>query len=152
GSLGRYAQKSGDGQDRAFYCAMRDGTAHDRQRMSSADAHIEYCAGSFFTAIQLNRLTEFNLPTSDGLLQRFLPLIMREATAYEDSADSDDAKTLMRPIRDALAALVPKMENDPYGRAKAVPYKLTPDGSALYQAFANDMRIAARGDEPSREY
>jgi hypothetical protein len=67
-SLGRYTPNGGDGQDRAFYCAMRDGTAHHRQRKSSPHVHIEYCAGSFFTAIQLNRLTEFKLPTSDGLL------------------------------------------------------------------------------------
>ncbi len=33
--LGRYSKTGKDGPDRAFYCALRDGTAHDRQRMSS---------------------------------------------------------------------------------------------------------------------
>ena len=110
GALGRYTANGKDGADRAFYCALRDGSAYDRQRMSSPDVHIEHCAGSFLGAVQPDRLLEMKLPTADGLLQRFMPLIMREARGYEDSDDADDAKVLLRPVRDRLAALVPVME------------------------------------------
>jgi hypothetical protein len=131
---------------------MRDGSSHDRQRMTSPSVHIEHCAGSFLGAVQPDRLLEMKLPMADGLLQRFMPLIMREARGYEDSDAADDAKALLRPVRDRLAALVPVMARDPYGLLVAVPYKLTPEGAKLYQTFANDMRLAARTPDPSREF
>jgi hypothetical protein len=77
---------------------------------------------------------------------------MREAHGYEDSEGSDDAKALLRPVRDRLAALVPVMQRDPFGQSVAVPYKLAPEGAQLYQTFANDMRLAGRAQEPSREF
>ena len=67
------------------------------------------------------------LPTADGLLQRFMPVIMREAHGYEDSDDAGDAKALLRPARDRLAALAPVLQRDPFGQTVAVPYKLTPE-------------------------
>ena len=142
-----------DGGRQRFLLRLRDGTAHDRQRMTSPDVHIAHCAGSFLGAVQPDRLLEMELPTADGLLQRFMPLIMREARAYEDSDDADDAKGLLRPVRDRLAALVPVMQRDPYRPVTvAVPYKLNAEGAKLYQRFANDMRLAARAQEPSREF
>ena len=152
GGLGRYTANGTDAADRAFYCALRDGSPHDRQRVSTPSVHIEHCAGSFLGAVQPDRLLEMKLPTADGLLQRFLPLIMREARGYEDSDDADDAKALLRPVRDRLAALVPVMQRDPFGQTVAVPYKLTPEGAELYKAFADDMRLAGRAQEPSREF
>ena len=92
GSLGRYSSNGKDGADRAFYCALRDGSAHDRQRMSSPDVHLPHCAGGFFGAVQPDRLLDMELPTTDGLLQRFMPLIMREA----------------QPTRTARAATTPR--------------------------------------------
>ncbi len=92
------------------------------------------------------------LPMSDGLLQRFMPVIMREAQPYEDNAAANDAKAVLRPLRDRLAAIVPMMRKDPYGQTAAVPYRLESEGARLYQEFANDMRIAARAQEPSREF
>jgi hypothetical protein len=114
GSLGRYSANGKDGADRAFYCALRDGSAHDRQRMSSPDVHLPHCAGGFFGAVQPDRLLDMDLPMSDGLLQRFMPVIMREAQPYEDSDDVGDAKGLLRPVRDRLAKLV--QEIDRHGR------------------------------------
>jgi uncharacterized protein DUF3987 len=79
GGLGRYTANGTDAADRAFYCALRDGSPHDRQRVSKPSVHIEHCAGSFLGAVQPDCLRDMKLPTTDGLLQRFLPLIMREA-------------------------------------------------------------------------
>jgi hypothetical protein len=153
GSFGRYTAKGADAADRAFYCALRDGSPYDRQRVTSDDVHVEHCAGSFLGAVQPDRLVEMkNLPTADGLLQRFMPVIMREARGYEDSSGAGDAKALLRPVRDRLAALAPEMQADPYGRLVARPYKLTPEGAELYRAFADDMRVAGRAGEPSREF
>jgi hypothetical protein len=92
------------------------------------------------------------LPTADGLLQRFAPLMMHEAQGYKDDSATDDARALLRPVRDRLVALVPEMRDDPLGQAVAVPYRLTAEGARLYQAFAEDMRVAARVQEPSREF
>jgi hypothetical protein len=77
--------------------------------------------------VQPDRLLEMKLPTADGLLQRFMPVIMREAHGYEDSDDAGDAKALLRPARDRLAALAPVLQRDPFGQTVAVPYKLTPE-------------------------
>jgi hypothetical protein len=155
GALGRYTANGSDAADRAFYCALRDGTPHDRQRMSTPDIHNPGYASSFFAAVQMDRLRDMNkkqmLPTSDGLLQRFLPLIMRGAGDYED-IDNNETKDLLRPLRDRLARLSPVMQCDPLGQLVAMPYKLTPEGSKLYKQFANDMRLAGRTQEPSREF
>jgi hypothetical protein len=152
GGLGRYTPNGTDAADRSFYCALRDGSPHLRQRISSADVMLEDCAGSFLGAVQPDRLREMKLPTADGLLQRFMPLMMREARGYEDSDAADDAKVLLKPVRNALAALVPVLERDPFGQMLAVPYKLTAEGAELYKAFADNMRVAARGQDPSREF
>src|SRR6478672_3696030 len=77
---------------------------------------------------------------------------MREARGYEDSDGAADAKALLRPVRDRLAALAPDMQRDPFGQTAAVPYKLTPEGSQLYKKFTDDMRLAGRAQEPSQEF
>jgi hypothetical protein len=150
GALGRYTANGTDALDRAFYCALRDGTPYDRQRMSSPDIHVNVAA-SFLGAVQMDRLRDLKLPTSDGLLQRFLPLIMREAGDYED-ADDYQSKDMLRPLRDCLARQAPTIQADALGQLATVPHKLTPKGSELYKQFAADMRLAGRAQEPSREF
>ena len=152
GALGRYTATGNDGNDRQFYCYLRDGAPFDRQIKSAKDVHLEHCAGSFLGAVQADRLLEFKLPMTDGLFQRFMPQIMREARGYQDSPDADDAKVLLRPVRDQLVALIPETETDPYGQVVAKPFKLSPEGAKLYEKFANDMRIAACAGEPSIEF
>ena len=107
GALGRYTANGNDGNDRSFYCHLRDGAPFDRQIKSAKDIHLEYCAGSFLGAVQADRLREFKLPMTDGLFQRFMPMMMREARGYEDSPDADDAKSLLRPVRDRLVGAGP---------------------------------------------
>ena len=155
-ALGRYSNGK-DGADRAFYCAFRDGTTYDRQRISrdSPDVHLQYCAGSFFGAVQLDRLRDMKLPLNDGLMQRFMPVIMREARTYSDDEtveEGEDVKTLLKPLRDILAWISPAMTEDAYGERVPVPYELDAEGALLFARFTADMRDAARAQYPSREF
>jgi len=152
GSLGRYSPQSKDGTDRAFYCAMRDGAPHDYQRKTTGSIHLDAAAGSLLSAVQPDRVLEIKLPTADGLMQRFMPLMMREARGYQDKVGVDDVKALLQPVRDRLAAIPPVMQRDPYGQLVPIPYKLTAEGAELYQKFADDMRLVARMPDPSREF
>ncbi len=100
-----------------FYCYLRDGAPFGRQIKSAKDVHLPYCAGSFLAAVQADRLMEFKLPTTDGLFQRFMPQMMREARGYQDTPEADDAKVLLRPLRDQLVALVRKRRPTPTGKS-----------------------------------
>jgi Protein of unknown function (DUF3987) len=151
GSFGRYSSGT-DAADRQFYCQLRDGGPYLQQRRSTPDIFVDHCAGSFLGAVQPDRLREVKLPRTDGLLQRFMVQYMRPARQYEDSTASKDARLLLRPIRDRLAALVPEMQPDPFGQLRAVPFKLTSEGSKLYEAFVQDMRLAGQANNPSREF
>jgi hypothetical protein len=83
GWLGSFERYSGGQASRAFYLQTWNGGAYLKDRVGQggrdeyAEIRIDNLALSVLGGIQPNRLASIRDLTSDGLLQRFLPVVMR---------------------------------------------------------------------------
>jgi hypothetical protein len=87
GALDRYSIGKGASSDRAFWLKAYDGGPYNVQRMSRETLPINNLSVSILGGIQPDLLRELKGLTSDGLLQRFLPVMMRKP--QQDSDDFD---------------------------------------------------------------
>jgi hypothetical protein len=76
GSMEKYASARGAGADRGFWLKAYDGGAYSIDRVSRGETWIENLSVSLIGGIQPARLAEIHGLTSDGLLQRFLPVML----------------------------------------------------------------------------
>jgi hypothetical protein len=89
GSMERYSRNAGF-SDRAFWLQARDGGTYRVDRINRGEISIENLSVSIIGAIQPARLAELHKLTSDGLLQRFVPVLMRSASKPHDRRSEDD--------------------------------------------------------------
>jgi hypothetical protein len=89
GSMERYANKSRS--DRAFWLKAYDGGPYSYDRIGRGEIYIPNLSVSLLGGIQPARLAEMQGLTSDGLLQRFLPVMLKSATLMQDRTCDDDA-------------------------------------------------------------
>jgi hypothetical protein len=123
GQMEKYSNSSrGVGADRGFWLQAYDGGPHAVDRVSRGEIYIGNLSVSLIGGIQPARLTELHGLTSDGLLQRFLPVMMRVSTLPQDCASDD---------QDAYHALVYKL-------IKAEHQRLFLSDGAL--SLMNDLR------------
>lgn len=79
GSMERYGGGKGVSSDRAFWLESYDGGSFTVDRISRGELQVKDLSVSIIGGIQPARLKELDSLTSDGLLQRFLPVMMRES-------------------------------------------------------------------------
>ena len=72
------------GADRARALQLWNGGAHDTDRIARDNTHVENFSASILGGAQPDRLAEIDGLQSDGLLQRFLPCLMRDPTYGAD--------------------------------------------------------------------
>ncbi len=77
GSFDRYSN-GGGGADRGFWLTARNGGNYSLDRKVSGSAHVSNLSVSILGGIQSERLREMGNLMSDGLMQRFLPVVMRK--------------------------------------------------------------------------
>ena len=87
-SMERYGGKGSAGSDRASWLQAFDGGGYAVDRISRGELYIENLSVSIIGGIQPERLAELHGLTSDGLLQRFLPVMMGPATFPVDEPPS----------------------------------------------------------------
>jgi len=80
GEMDRYSNATRASSDRAFWLKAWDGGPYNYDRIGRGELFIENLSVSVLGGIQPDRLAELKNLTSDGLLQRFLPVIMTEAS------------------------------------------------------------------------
>jgi Protein of unknown function (DUF3987)/Primase C terminal 2 (PriCT-2) len=117
GAMERYGSRGAGATDRAFWLKTHDGGPYAMDRISRGENHIENLSASLLGGIQPKRFAELKGLTSDGLLQRFLIVILRPGEFTLDSpADDRDYESFIRtlielkphtllPTEAALAAL-----------------------------------------------
>ncbi len=109
-SMEKYGGKGGGGSDRAFWLQAYDGGPYTVDRISRGELHIENLSVSILGGIQPERLAEMHGLTSDGLLQRFLPVMMGPSTLPIDEPgyqENDQFDTFIRKlIRAEPASLI----------------------------------------------
>jgi hypothetical protein len=90
GGMEKYSNSSrGAGADRGFWLQAYDGGPHAVDRITRGEIYIGNLSVSLLGGIQPARLAELGGLTSDGLLQRFIPIMMRASTLPQD-CESDD--------------------------------------------------------------
>jgi hypothetical protein len=92
GQMEKYASGRGATADRAFWLKSYDGGPFTVDRVSRADIRIKNLSVSIIGGIQPARLAELQGLTSDGLLQRFLPVMVNGSSFPIDLAVTLEAE------------------------------------------------------------
>jgi hypothetical protein len=98
GAMDKYSGGKGSSADRSFWAQAYDGGPKTVDRISRGEIFINNLCVAFLGAIQPDRLAEMANLTSDGLLQRFLPVMMRRANfpaEVENDAPAADYASLI---------------------------------------------------------
>ena len=97
-SMERYSHKGG-GSDRAFWLKAYDGGPYTVDRINRGEIFIENLSVSLLGGIQPARLAEIQGLTTDGLLQRLLPVMILDPTFPQDRPVHDEKYgTLVREM------------------------------------------------------
>jgi hypothetical protein len=88
-SMERYSSNAG-ASDRAFWLQAFDGGPYTIDRIKRGEIFVENLSVSIVGGIQPARLAELHKLSTDGLLQRFLPVMMGAAAMPEDRAYRND--------------------------------------------------------------
>jgi uncharacterized protein DUF3987/bifunctional DNA primase/polymerase-like protein len=108
GSMEKYSASSrGSSADRAFWLKSFDGGPFTVDRVSRADLQIQNLSASIIGGIQPARLAELHGLTSDGLLQRFLPVMAGHSTFPVDRNMTTEAEHYADLLR-CLLGLAPQ--------------------------------------------
>ena len=122
GGMERYSSARGVGADRGFWLQAYDGGPFSVDRIGRGETYIGNLSVGLIGGLQPAKLVELSGLTSDGLLQRFVPVMMRSRTFARD-CESDDQENYQRMIHKLLAAQ---------------PQRLTLSDKAL--SLMNDLR------------
>jgi Protein of unknown function (DUF3987)/Bifunctional DNA primase/polymerase, N-terminal len=108
GSMEKYSANSrGSSADRAFWLKSFDGGPFTVDRVSRADLQIQNLSASIIGGIQPARLAELHGLTSDGLLQRFLPVMAGHSTFPVDRNMTGEAERYADLLR-CLLGIAPQ--------------------------------------------
>jgi hypothetical protein len=104
GSMEKYGGSSrGAGANRAFWLQAYDGGAYIVDRIGRGEILVENLSTSLIGGIQPKRLSELHGLTSDGLLQRFIPVVMGASTlALDKPCDTEAYTSLVKQLLDAV--------------------------------------------------
>ena len=99
GDLERYGGGARQGASgRGFWLKAYDGGPYGVDRVGRGELHIGNLSVSLLGGIQPERLSEFHGLTSDGLLQRFAPVMMRAASLARDIDNAIDVENYHKLI------------------------------------------------------
>ncbi|MDT4739256.1 DUF3987 domain-containing protein [Bradyrhizobium sp. WYCCWR 12699] len=90
GGMEKYSSSRGAGADRGFWLQAFDGGPHAVDRIGRGELYIDNLSVSLIGGIQPAKLMELHGLTSDGLLQRFVPVIMRASRLAQDCKSDDN--------------------------------------------------------------
>ena len=88
GSMEKYSGGKGGAVDRAFWLQSFDGGSFTVDRVTRGEFRVRNLSVSMLGGIQPARLAEMHGLTSDGLLQRFIP-VMLKAPSFREDVETD---------------------------------------------------------------
>ena len=114
GAMEKYSGSKGSSADRAMWLQSYDGGPYSSDRIGRGLIYVPNLAVSFLAGIQPTRLAELTNLSSDGLLQRFVPVIMGQSAFPQEIDDEAPARRfyglIQRLIELAPEALRPSQE------------------------------------------
>jgi hypothetical protein len=84
GSMEKYGHGKGGLADRSFWLSAYDGKPYYQARISRGELFVPLLSASIIGGAQIKRLAEIGGLTNDGLLQRFLPCMVKDAGLPKD--------------------------------------------------------------------
>lgn len=84
GAMDKYSGGKGAAADRGFWLGAYNGGPRTVDRLGRGETFIQNLCVAFVGGVQPDRLAELGNLTSDGLLQRFLPVMMKRARFGEE--------------------------------------------------------------------
>jgi hypothetical protein len=105
GGMEKYGSGSrAAGADRGFWLQAFDGGPHAVDRIGRGETYINNLSVSLIGGIQPAKLIELQGLTSDGLLQRFLPVMMRASSFASDCECGDDQENYQSLVHKLIRA------------------------------------------------
>lgn len=117
----RYAKGTG-AEDRSFFLSNYEGNERRAHRVGRATDHGKPTGVAIFGGIQIDRIAEFKDLGDDGLMQRFVPIIIARHKLSEPDVQVRDKHKLDTAVRLVLSERYQNV------------YCTTPEGSALIRA------------------
>lgn len=102
GSMEKYAGRGAAAADRGFWLQAYDGGRFLVDRIKG-ERHVRNLSASIIGGIQPGLLAEMKDQTTDGLLQRFVPIVLKAARFPVDQSSGDVDAGFRRLIRHLLA-------------------------------------------------
>ncbi|MBO1904030.1 DUF3987 domain-containing protein [Microvirga sp. 3-52] len=127
----------GAAQDRSIWVRAFDGGPYTQHRLTAGDRRVRNLSVAVIGSIQPERLAEMGRLDTDGLLQRFLPVMMGDAQPYRD--DERDIG-----VERALTALIDRLD-----LVRPGTFLLSDEGRTHFARFTDDMTKAGRITDPS---
>ena len=106
GGMDKYGGGKGGAADRAFWLQAYNGGPYTVDRVTRGEIFVQNLAVSFLTGVQPDRLAEMANLTTDGLLQRFIPVMMRASRLPEEVDEEGPIGTYARLIAELEQAQV----------------------------------------------
>lgn len=128
GAMEKYAGGKGAAADRGFWLGAYNGGPRTIDRLGRGETFVQNLCVSFVGGVQPDRLKELGNLTSDGLLQRFLPVMMKRSVYSEEVENDEPAKAYEQLIYGLLRLSPAKMQMDEGGR----------DAATSFQRFVHD--------------
>jgi Protein of unknown function (DUF3987) len=108
----KYGGTGGANSDRAFWLQSFNGGCYTVDRIKRGETFIENLSVSIIGSIQPEKLGEIHGLTSDGLMQRFLPITVRSGMFATDTPVNAEAyQLLIRQLTNMKPAEQPNSEN-----------------------------------------
>lgn len=121
---------------RAYWLMAYDGGEYSVDRISRASDFIDEMSTPIIGGVQLDRLTEMTDLTTDGMLQRFLVVMMRDGGDPGDYGDGGRARRAFEELLEWLMDL----------SRPAQPLRLSLDARDRFDAIEREVRALTRED------
>lgn len=129
GAMDKYGGGKGAAADRGFWLGAYNGGPRTVDRLGRGETFIQNLCVAFVGGVQPDRLAEMANLTSDGLLQRFLPVMMNRATYSGEVEDEKPAQDYQDLCFHLLRIMPAKLQMDEGAR----------EASGAFQRFLHDL-------------
>lgn len=129
GAMDKYGGGKGAAADRGFWLGAYNGGPRTIDRLGRGETFVQNLCVAFVGGVQPDRLAEMANLTSDGLLQRFLPVMMTRAV-YSGEVEDDTPSEAYKDLCFRLLRMMPaKLQMDEGAR----------EASGAFQRFLHDL-------------
>ncbi|BBE74572.1 DUF3987 domain-containing protein [Oharaeibacter diazotrophicus] len=133
GAMEKYSGGRGSAVDRAFWLQAYNGGTFTVDRQTRGELYVSNLSVSLIGGIQPARLAQLRDLEADGLLQRFLPVMMAARTYPEDRPFHRDGDPYGRLVT-ALLHVHPE-----WSASGPVPLKVHADGARIVEALMRHL-------------